>query len=68
MTHPGKHVGRNSFDHKPLHNERHVRWRWFLNEERNSLADGRVATRKEAMAAFCEAFDREPDNTVDRSA
>jgi hypothetical protein len=36
--------------------------------ERNRMANGRCATREEAMAAFREAFDRGPDNTVDKSA
>jgi len=31
--------------------EAHVRWRWFLNDtQRNRMADGRAATREEAMA------------------
>jgi len=35
---------------------------------RTSMANGRRATLEEAMAAFREAFDRVPDNTVDKSA
>jgi hypothetical protein len=38
------------------------------DHERNRMANGRCATREEAMAAFREAFDRGPDNTVDKSA
>ena len=64
----GTKVGRISFDHKPYANEAHVRWRWFLKDhERNRMANGRCATREEAMAAFGKAFDRVPDNTVDKS-
>jgi len=41
---------------------------WFLNDtQRNRMANGRCATREEAMAAFGKAFDRVPDNTVDKS-
>ena len=44
-------------------------WRWFLNDtERNRMEDGRVVTRKEAMAAFRKAFETLPDNMVGRSA
>ena len=32
------------------------------------MADGLCASREEAMTAFREAFDRVPDNTVDKSA
>jgi len=62
-------VGRISYDHKPYANEAHIRWRSFLNDtQRNRMANGRCATREEAMAAFWEAFDRVPDNTVDKLA
>jgi hypothetical protein len=62
----GAKVGRISYDHKPYAGEEHARWRWFLNDtHRNRMANGRCATREEAMAAFREAFDRVPDNTVD---
>ena len=65
----GAKVGRISYDHKPYAGEEHARWRWFLNDtHRNRMANGRCATREEAMAAFREAFDRVPDNTVDKSA
>ena len=61
--------GRISYDHKPYAGEEHARWRWFLNDtQRNRMANDRCATREEAMAAFREAFDRVPDNTVDKSA
>jgi hypothetical protein len=40
-----------------------------LNDhECNRMADGLCASREEAMAAFREAFDRVPDNTIDKSA
>jgi len=62
-------VGRISFDHKPYENDRHVLWRWFLNDhERSRMADGRCATRDDAMAAFRKAFDTVPDNTIAKSA
>ena len=32
------------------------------------MADGLCASREEAVAAFREAFDRVPDNTIDKSA
>jgi len=32
------------------------------------MANDRCATREEAMTAFREAFDRVPDNTIDKSA
>ena len=32
------------------------------------MANGRCATREEAMAAFREAFDGVPENTIDKSA
>ena len=64
----GAKVGRISYDHKPYAGEEHARWRWFLNDtHRNRMANGRCATREEAMAAFRKAFDRVPDNTVDKS-
>ena len=54
---------------KPYAGEEHARWRWFLNDtHRNRMANGRCATREEAMAAFREAFDTVADNTVDKSA
>jgi hypothetical protein len=36
--------------------------------QRNRMANGRCATREEAMAAFRRAFDRVPDKTIDKSA
>ena len=64
-----RHQGRSLHDHKPYANEAHAHWRWSLNDaHRNRMANGRCATREEAMAAFREAFDRVPDNTVDKSA
>jgi hypothetical protein len=42
---------------------------WFLSDtKRNRMANGRCATREEAMAAFREAFDAVADNTIGRSA
>jgi hypothetical protein len=65
----GTMVGRISHDHKPYAGEEHARWRWFLNDtQRNRMVNGRCATREEAMVAFREAFDRVPDNTIDKSA
>jgi hypothetical protein len=44
-----------------------VRWRWFLNDtQRNRMANGRCATREEAMAAFHSAFDSVLDNSATR--
>jgi hypothetical protein len=64
----GVKVGRIDYDHRPYPGEAHVRWRWFLNDtQRNRMASGRRATREEAMAAFRNAFDTVPDNTVDKS-
>ena len=46
-----------------------MRWRWFLNDtQRNRKANEGCAAREEAIAAFREAFDRVPDNTIDKSA
>jgi hypothetical protein len=64
-----RRVGRISIDHRPYPHEAHVPWRWFLNDtERNRMADGRTATREEAMTAFRKAFDTVPDDMVGRSA
>ena len=35
-----------------------------MSDERDRMAGGRCATRQEAMAAFCGAF----DSTIDKSA
>ena len=65
----GRKVGRIRFNHKTYPSESHVPWRWFLNDiERNRMADGLCASREEAMTAFRMAFDRVPDNTIDKSA
>ena len=53
----GTTLDRISYDHKPYAGEEHARWRWFLNDtQRNRMANGRCATREEAMAAFRRAF------------
>ena len=40
----------------------------ILNDMHRNRMDGRCATREDATAAFREALDRVPDNTVDKSA
>lgn len=65
VMHRGRRVGRISFNHKPYADEMQLRWRWFLNDtQRNRMADGRTATRAEAMAAFRHQFDTLPDDTI----
>src|SRR5262245_12804277 len=62
-------VGRIHLEHKLYPNEAHVPWRWFLNDtQRNRMAGGNCASRDEAMAAFRNAFDTVPDNTIAKSA
>jgi hypothetical protein len=65
----GHKVGRIDLDPKPYPHQQHVPWRWFLNDEiRSRMADGRCATREEAMLAFRAAWERVPDKTVEKSA
>jgi hypothetical protein len=62
-----KNVGRIDREPEPEPRERHVPWRWFLDDDsRKRMASGRAATREEAMAAFRAAWERVPDGVIEK--